>query len=371
MTPNDVFRIAVFPGDGIGQEIMDVTLAVLDAVRARIGGFRLEPEILPAGAAFYRETGLDITDETLRKAGEADAILLGAMGLPDVRFPDGTEISPHLRMRTEFGLYAGVRPVKAYRGISLPLADERNRDVDLIVLRESTEGLFAEREQGQVIDDREARDTLVITRRTSERLFDFAFELARKRKRKGGKGKVTCVDKANVLRSMAFFRQIFDERAARFPDIEAEHRYVDAMALEMVRRPWDYDVLVMENMFADILSDLGGALVGGMGMAPCAEIGEAHALFQPSHGTAPDIAGTDVANPTAMIVSAAMMLDWLGERHDCPPCVVAAERLQAAVENGFADGILKPREFGGPDGTRAYARKLIELVDGAPARVGG
>lgn len=358
------FRIAVFPGDGIGQEIMEVCLSVLEAVQARSGGFGLDFEVLRAGAAFYLESGLDITEETMHKAGQADAILLGAMGLPEVRFPDGTEISPHLRMRTEFGLYAGVRPVKAYPKVPLPLADPRNRQVDLIVLRESTEGLFAEREKGVVIDDREARDTLVITRATTERLVDFAFNLGRKRKKRGGKGRVTCVDKANVLRSMAFFRQVFDERAEKHPDIESDHRYVDAMALEMVRRPWDYDVLVMENMFADILSDLGASIIGGMGMAPCGEIGEAHALFQPAHGSAPDIAGKGVANPTAMIVSAAMMLDWLGERHDCPSCIEAGDLLQRTVERGFAEGLLKPCEFGGSDGTQAYARKLIDLIGG-------
>ncbi len=364
MTNDTTFRIAVFPGDGIGPEIMDGALAVLDAVQERVGGFALAPEILPAGAGFYRETGADITDEALRKAGEADAILLAAIGLPEVRFPDGTEIAPHLKMRTEFGLYAGVRPVKAYPNVPLPLGDPRAGDIDLIVLRESTEGLFAERETGQVIEDREARDALVITRSTSERLFDFAFTLARRRKERGGKGRVTCVDKSNVLRSMAFFRKIFDERAAKFPDIEAAHSYVDAMALNMVRQPWDHDVLVMENMFADILSDLGGGLVGGMGMAPCGEIGERHALFQPAHGTAPDIAGRDIANPTAMVVSAAMMLDWLGERAGLASCSEAGELLHASVERGFEDGRLRPREFGGPHGTKEYFRNLIGIIGG-------
>lgn len=358
----NVFRVAVFPGDGIGREIMDACIAVLDAVERRVGGFTVHKEFVDAGAEFYRRSGVDMTDEGLRTAAEADAILLGAMGLPDVRFADGTEISPHLRMRTEFGLYAGVRPVKAYPNVPLPLADPRARDIDLIVLRESTEGLFAERERGRVIDDCEARDTLVITRNTSERLFDFAFNLARKRKGVGGKGKVTCVDKANVLRSMAYFRKIFDERAPRFSDIEADRRYVDAMALDMVRRPWNYDVLVMENMFADILSDLGAGTVGGMGMAPCAEIGDDHALFQPAHGSAPDIAGTDSANPTAMILSAALMLDWLGERNGHPPCTEGGRLLASAIEEGFADGTLRPKEFGGPDGTARYARNLIGRI---------
>jgi len=188
------FQIAVFEGDGIGHEIMKACLSVLEKLEQQSGGFQLIMENLPGGAEFYRETGLDITEEAFEKARQADAILFGAMGLPDVRFPDGTEIAPHLTMRVEFGLFAGVRPVKAYPNVPSPLADPRAADIDLIILRECTEGLFASRGKGEVIDDQEARDTLVITRAASERLFDFAFKLAQRRKEKGGKGMVTCVD---------------------------------------------------------------------------------------------------------------------------------------------------------------------------------
>ena len=364
MSANDVFRIAVFPGDGIGREIMAACVRVLDILEDRVGGFKLDKNFLEGGAEYYRKTGVDITDEAFKAAGEADAILFGAMGLPDVRFPDGTEIAPHLNMRVEFGLYAGVRPVKAYPNCPSPLADPRATEIDLIVLRESTEGLFASRGKGEVIEDREARDTMVITRATSERLFDYAFKLARRRKEKGGKGMVTCVDKSNVFRSMAFFRKIFDERAPKFPDVTANYQYVDAMALNMVRNPWEFDVLVSENMFADILSDLGGGIIGGMGMASCAEIGENHALFQPSHGSAPDIAGSGVANPTAMLLSAAMMLEWLGDRAESSSCLEAGKTLENAIETGFASGRIRPCEFGGPDGTEAYADKIIGIISG-------
>ena len=149
---------------------------------------------------------------------------------------------------------------------------------------------------------------------------------------------MTCVDKANVFTSMAFFRKVFDERAARFPELRADHHYVDAMALDLVRKPWEFDVLVMENMFGDILSDLGAGLVGGMGMAPCGEIGDAHALFQPAHGSAPDIAGQDLANPTAMLLSAALMLDWLGERHELEACSEAAAGAGAGDRAGLWRG---------------------------------
>jgi len=166
---------------------------------------------------------------------------------------------------------------------------------------------------------------------------------------------VTCVDKANVFRSMAFFRKIFDERAARFPDIEARHNYVDATALDMIRKPWDYDVLVTENMFGDILSDLTAGLVGGMGMAPSGDIGDAHGLFQPCHGSAPDIAGQGKANPTATILSAAMMLDWLAEKNGIEALARDALRLERAVDAAYASGKVKPFELGGRDGTRSIA----------------
>jgi len=265
-------------------------------------------------------------------------------------------------MRVEFDLFAGVRPVKAYPNVPSPLADPRAADIDLIVLRECTEGLFASRGKGEVIDDREARDTMVITRSNCERFFDFGFNLATQRKAKGGKGKVTCVDKSNVFRSYAFFRKIFTERAQRFSDIEAGYSYIDAMALDLVRRPWEFDVLVAENMFADVLSDLGGGIIGGMGMAPCAEVGKTHGLFQPAHGSAPDIAGTGKANPTAMFLSAAMMLEWLGNRHGLESCITAAHRLENAIENGLKTKQIQPMEFGGPHGTREVTKAVIDLI---------
>ena len=156
----------------------------------------------------------------------------------------------------------------------------------------------------------------MITRKTSERLFDFSFRYAARRKSRGpNKGRLTCVDKANVFKAFAFFRQMFDEQAAKFPGVPADHLYVDACSAMLVRRPWDFDVMVMENMFGDILSDLTAGLIGGMGMAPSADIGDKHAVFQPCHGTAPDIMGQGKANPSAMILSAALMLDWLADKH--------------------------------------------------------
>jgi 3-isopropylmalate dehydrogenase len=263
-------------------------------------------------------------------------------------------------LRQRFALRAGVRPIRAIAGVPPVLADPRAADIDLVIVRESTEGLFASRNRGEVTADA-ASDTLVITRAVCEPLFDFCFSLAGRRRARGRPGRVTCVDKANVFRSMAFFRTVFDERAARFPQLGAAHHLVDAAALDMVRRPWDFDVMVMENQFGDILSDLGAGLIGGMGFAPSADIGDAHAVFQPSHGSAPDIAGRGVANPTAMILSVALMLDWLGMRHGVEPACAAAGLIERAVDAAFAGG-LRTAEHGGV-GTAAVTRAVLAALE--------
>jgi 3-isopropylmalate dehydrogenase len=366
---NSAFDIAVLAGDGIGVEVMEACLAVLAALAGQVGGIEFSLARLPGGAREYAASGTALSEAAFERCGRADAVLFGAMGWPDIRYPDGTEIAPQLELRTRFGLYAGMRPIKAIPGIPLALADRRAAAIDFVVIRESTEGLFASRGKGVVEDDREARDTMVITRPICERLFDAAFRLAGERRARGRPGLVTCVDKANVFRSMAFFRKIFDERAGKFPKLRAAHHYIDATALDLVRRPWDFDVLVTENMFGDILSDLGAALIGGMGFAPSADIGDDHAVFQPCHGSAPDIAGTGKANPTAMFLSAAMMLDWLGRRHRHDAALTASRLLEAAVAAAFAGGSLRTAEFGGADGTEAVTRAVIERIR-APATPG-
>ena len=311
----------------------------------------------PAGAGHYRETGTALPESTVRLCEQADAILLGACGLPHIRYPDGTEIAPQVELRFIFDLYAGVRPARLVPGVPSPIVGAAERGIDIVVVRESTEGLFASMGKG-VVTDHDARETMVITRKTSERLFDFSLRLAARRKTRGGKGVCTCVDKANVFRAFAFFRQIFYERSARQAEAKADHIYIDACAAALVRRPWDFDVLVTENMFGDILSDLAAGLIGGMGMAPSADIGDTRAVFQPCHGTAPDIMGTGRANPAAMLLSAGMMLDWLAERHDHPVAAEAAHRIERAVDAAFANG-LKPCEFGGSDGTNAVAGAIL------------
>jgi len=237
---------------------------------------------------------------------------------------------------------------------------------DLIILRESTEGLFysaAAHKRSLVVSDDEVMDILRITRPTTTKLHDFAFRLAQKRRDRGLSGTLTCVDKANVFTSMAFFRQLFDEVKVRYPDVPVGYNYVDAMALDLVRKPWAFDVLVMENMFGDILSDLAGGLVGGMGMAACGEIGDATGLFQPAHGSAPDIMGEDKANPLAAILSGALMLDYLAEKLDRPALADAADLINGAVESGFERNLLRPMEFGGDMGTKAVTVEVLSQLE--------
>jgi 3-isopropylmalate dehydrogenase len=212
-----------------------------------------------------------------------------------------------------------------------------------------------------VVTDSEARETLVITRKTSERLFEFSFRFAERRKARGKPGQLTCVDKANVFKAFAFFREMFDEAAKRHPEVKTDRLYVDACAALLVKRPWDFDVMVMENMFGDILSDMTAGLIGGMGMAPSADIGDRHAVFQPCHGTAPDIMGQGKANPTGMILSAAMMLDWLADKHGLEAAGEAAESIERAVDKVYADGI-KPMEFGGSNGTADIAKAVLAAL---------
>jgi 3-isopropylmalate dehydrogenase len=357
--------IAVIRGDGIGADVTDAALAVVEAALTKAGEQKPEYTAIQAGAGYFRENGRDIENGGEERAGEADAIFLGAIGLPEIRHADGTEISPHLRLRERYQLYAGVRPARAFPNAPQRLADPRSATIDLIVLRESTEGLFysaATHNRSQVIGDDEVRDTLRITRKGCERLHRFGFELARKRKAKGKPGHVTCVDKANVFHSMAFFREIFDEIAKDYPDVTASYNYVDAQALDLVRRPWDFDILVMENMFGDILSDLAGGLVGGMGMAACAEIGEEIALFQPAHGSAPDIMGQDKANPLAAILSGLLMCDYLADKFDRQSYRDAACIIDEAIESGFARNRLRPMEFGGDMGTHAVTQEVLSII---------
>lgn len=359
------YRIAVLPGDGIGPEVMKATLHVVNAAASCVNDLYVNATPYSAGAAHFRDHGHALPHEVLQACLDADAVLLAAIGLPDVRKPDGTEVQPDMMMglRKALGLYAAVRPCKLFPGVASPLGHTEH-GIDVVILRENLEGLFASFGGGCVLNDQVATDTMVITREGTRRIVDFAFRLSARRNGRplDGRRIVTCVDKANIFRSFAFFRKVFHEVASQYPDIESRVAYVDAMSMYLVQNPENYDVLVTENQFGDILSDLGAGIVGGLGVAPSAEIGDDHGLFQPSHGSAPDIANQNRANPVATILSAAMMFDWLAVRHDDPAAAQAADLIEAAVKKTLADGAFRTADIGGSSTTSEVGQAVADCV---------
>ncbi len=356
-SPKTPYTIVVLPGDGIGHEVTDSALTALSAGADRFG-VRLDYEVYQAGAQTYLDTGLAISEETMAAVGRADAVLLGAMGLPAVRKPDGTEITPQIDIRERYQLIASVRPSMLLPGVP-PVLHATN--IDFVTIRESTEGLFAGRHDPRSGDPNIEHDRMTITRATSEALFEVAFAMAASRKRSGRHGRVSLFDKANVLKSLAFLREVFNEVAAQHPDIESERIYVDAGTMMMVRDPGHFDVIVTENAFGDIVSELGAGITGGLGLAPSADIGQHHAVFQPCHGTAPDLAGHDVANPVGSILSAAMLLDWLAERYDDERCASGAKLIRLGVSSTLAAGV-STSDVGGTAGTRAVTDAIVAAV---------
>jgi isocitrate/isopropylmalate dehydrogenase len=340
------YRIAVIPGDGIGPEIVDSALQVLRAAT----GTMLDVCLEEAGAGHYLKAGSAMSAATLERIRTCyDAVLKGPVGLPDVRHPDGTEagvISGILR--TGLDAYANVRPVTSLNGAP---------GIDYVIVRENTEGLYASRGLG-VGNDRVRVDQLLVTREGVERVARYAFRLALARNGApaDGKRRVTCVDKSNVLRSYAFFRSVFDEVADDYPEVQRDYRYADAAGHDLVAAPEQFDVLVMENFIGDILSDVGAATVGGLGMCAAANIGDRHAYFEPVHGSAPGLAGSGQANPAAQILAAAMMLQHLGEHS-------AAEMLRRGVRSVFTSGAVTMLASGRPSGgTASFTRAVIDAI---------
>lgn len=335
---SEVFRIALLPGDGIGPDVVNEAVRILRAVEARVDGLHFDMEEFSVGAGEFLKSGDPLPEAVFARLPEFHAILLGAMGLPGVRWPTGVEMTPQLDIRERLDLYCGLRPVYLFHPDDSPLRGRSAGGIDFVIIRESTEGLFSTRKIPRDTAADRATDTMLITRAGAERVIRSAFRHSLARRRR-----VTLVDKANVLPSMAFFRQVFDEIAREFPQVETERIYVDAASLYFVQNPERFDVIVTENMFGDILSDLAAGLVGGMGMAPSGDIGDRYAVFQPSHGSAPDIAGKGIANPVATILSAAMMLEWL----DTPAAQRGTAMIRRAVHTVFSDRTARTRDLGG------------------------
>jgi 3-isopropylmalate dehydrogenase len=347
------FKIALLPGDGIGREVIAEACKVLHRVEQKVNTIEFQTREYAVGAAEYLRNGAPLSEEVFAACEESDAVLLGAMGLPEVRWPDGKEMTPQIDLRERLDTYSGLRPIRLYHEQDTPLKGRKAGAIDLLLVRESTEGLFSARLSKQNRAAEEVRDVLRITRKGSERIFRAAFDQAMKRRRQ-----ITLVDKANVLPSMVYFRSIFDEIAREYPDVRTEKIYVDAAALYMMQRPECFDVIVTENMFGDILSDLAAGLVGGMGMAPSADVGDRFAVFQPAHGSAPDIAGQEKANPVAAILSVAMMLEWFGMDES----IKGAAWIRQSVETVLADPSNRTPDLGGKLTTSQLGDRIASQI---------
>jgi isocitrate/isopropylmalate dehydrogenase len=353
------YNIVVLKGDGIGPEIIDAALQVLNVVEKRERKFHLDYQFHDAGAAYYRKTGRNISPETFAACQKADAILKGPVGLPDVRNPDGTEAGLLGGvLRKGLDLYANVRPIRLFPEVSSALAGKRAGDIDYVIVRENTEGVYFSRGQGEVTQEG-VRDIISITRAGTERIVRFAFELARRRPGapQDSVKRVTCIDKSNVLRGFALFRQVFLEIGEYYPDIEKCCLYADAAAQALVLWPERFSVIVCENFLGDIFSDLGAATAGGLGFCGAANVGEKHAMFETTHGSAPSLAGQNKANPISAILAAAMMFEHLGES-------AAKDRIVGAVEAVCKGKKVWIDSDGCPvEGTRAVAEALCNAIE--------
>jgi isocitrate dehydrogenase (NAD+) len=327
------YRIILIPGDGIGPEVTAATKRVVDAT-----SIACKWETHLAGQAALDATGAPLPPDTLTAVRSADATLKGPTATPS-----GTGFrSVNVELRQKLQLYANYRPAR-----SMPGVPSRYDDVDIIVVRENTEGLYSGLEHEIVPGVVES--LRVVTEPASERIAQFAFETARDQGRK----RVTCVHKANILKlSDGLFLRTCRRVAERYLDIQFDDSIIDAAAMKLVLNPKSFDVMVMENLFGDIISDLTAGLVGGLGLAPSANIGHGIAVFEAVHGTAPDIAGKGVANPTALLLSAVLMLRYLGEKD-------AADRVARAVRNVFSEGAVRTGDLGGNATTAQFVNAVI------------
>ncbi|MFW9871136.1 MAG: isocitrate/isopropylmalate dehydrogenase family protein [Candidatus Thorarchaeota archaeon] len=349
------YKIAVLPGDGIGREVIPEAVQVLNEA-ASVEGLNLEMHEFECGGQYYLKNKREWSEEAeMFTKTEADAILLGGVGAMDsvgnmVRLSDGNMAGYNIviGLRQELELYANVRPVKLLSGVPSPLANKEPKDIDMVIVRENTEGLYIPA-RGRVSEsDRNlAFDLRLITAEASERISRYAFELAMKRDGApiDGKKRVTCVDKSNLLAGCKLFRESFDKIGSEFKTVSKDYAYVDAWTLLALRQPEFYDVVVAPNEFGDIISDLGGGIQGGLGVAPSGNIGDNHGMFEPVHGSAPDIAGTGKANPIAAILSASMMLEWLGNRSNDRGPVEAANLIRNSVEEVLHEGQVRTNDL--------------------------
>jgi isocitrate/isopropylmalate dehydrogenase len=376
--PKSVYEIVALPGDGVGREVTAEALEVL-AVLDRRGWVRTHVDVIPCAGSYYAEHGKEWADGSFERCKAADAILLGAIGHigpngQTVRRADG-ELAGYeqvIGLRTKLDLYANLRPVKLFPGVLHGISGRFSEvwspaNVDMVIFRENTEGAYA---PGEFRLERGGRTEVVvsptiITQTGAERIARRAFDMARQRHGApaDGKRRVTCVDKSNVIRAHRFFREVFNTISTEYPDVETDYAYVDAFTAALITRPERCDVVVAPNLPGDIITDLAAVLQGGMGMAASGNIGDENGMFEPIHGSAPDIAGKNLANPAAAFLSVALMLRWLGARHQDEAASRGAAAIESAVAGAIAHGEALTRDLGGTASTTSAAAAVRRRLE--------
>jgi 3-isopropylmalate dehydrogenase len=357
MTTEKTYRLAVLNGDGIGPEIVPASVKILDAAIAAVGAPAVEWQELPLGRTAIDTHGTAVPEETLAALDTVDGWLLGPHDSAAYPEPHKSLLNPSGTIRKHFGLFANIRPAKAFRGGNAIV-----EGTDLVIVRENTEGFYADRNTfagtGEMMPTPDVAIMHgIITRAATTRIAHEAFKLAMTRDKR-----VTIVHKANVLKmTTGLFRDVCRDVAKEYPEVKVNDFHIDAATVHLVRRADKFDVIVTENMFGDILSDLAGEVAGSLGIAPSINSSDTHAMAQASHGSAPDIAGKDIANPIAMILSSAMLLRWLGAKFDDQAILAAADKVEAAVDLAVLEGTVTP-DMGGTTGTAAFADAVVAAV---------
>ncbi len=356
------YRLGVMLGDGIGPEIVPASVRVVDAALAAAGADPVDWQELPVGASAIETHGGAVPDTTLAALAKLDGWLLGPHDSAAYPEPFRSQLNPSGAMRKHFDLYANIRPARGLEG-----GEAIAPDTDLVIVRENTEGFYADRNTfagtGEFMPSADVAICLgVFTRPAVERIARTAFDLARRRR-----NRLTIVHKANVLQlSSGLFKRVCLEVAQGYPDVTVDDVHIDAMTVHLLRRASSFDVVVAENMFGDILSDMAGELAGSLGIAPSINASDDRCMAQASHGSAPDIAGTGLANPIAMILSAGMLLGWLGTRHGDPRATDAAARVESGVRAAVRSGV-STRDLGGTASTDEFTDAVVERISGAAA----
>jgi 3-isopropylmalate dehydrogenase len=337
-----MYKISLITGDGIGPELSESVIEVLNSVNDKLG-VRVEVTKLEAGDAALKKTGKALPDETLNTIKKSDACLKAPVG------ESAADVIVVLRRLLD--LYANIRPAKSY-----PNMQALKENIDMIIVRENTEDLYT----GMEFDIGETSIALrTISKGASERIAKYAFMIAEQR---NGKRRVTCVHKSNVMRKTdGLFSRSCQEIAKSYPKTTFDQMYVDACAMNLIRQPESFDVIVTTNLFGDILSDEASQVVGGLGMAPAANIGDRFALFEPVHGAAFDIAGKQIANPSSFILSAKMMFEWLGMKKNDKSCLDVAKKIEDAVYGIVKEGI-KTKDIGGNKSTKEFTQSVISRI---------